>query len=286
MQSRKLIVTGDDFGLSVPVNDAIIKAHQSGILTTASLMVSEPAAADAVTRARNLPGLNVGLHVVVAAGTPCLSPAEIPYLVDEHNKLPSNPVTSGIRIFFLPKVRRQLEAEIRAQFETFKKTGLRLDHVNVHKHLHLHPAILDMIIKIGREYDLKAVRIPDEPPLKSLINSRKENFQRYLRWMFLKPLVSRMRKRLQENNILGNDIIYGMHDSGHMNLDTLIRILPHLPAGLTEIYFHPATGTWDGRDPDTDDYEFEAEYKALIHPRTRRAIEKFSIELTGFGDNH
>lgn len=286
MQSRKLIVTGDDFGLSVPVNEAIIKAHQSGILTTTSLMVSGPAAADAVSRAREFPSLHVGLHLVVVSGSPCLPPAEIPDLVDEHNELSSNPVTSGIKIFFLPHVRRQLEAEIRAQFEAFKKTGLRLDHVNAHKHVHLHPTILDMIIKIGKEYDLKAVRIPDEPPLRYLVNSRKESVRRYLRWFFQKPLVARMKKRLKANNILGNDYIYGLHDSGHMNLDTLIRILSHLPEGLSEIYFHPATGTWEGMEPGTDEYEFEAEYKALIHPRTKRTIEKFSIELTGFGDNY
>ena len=286
MLSRNLIVTGDDFGLSVPINEAITKAHQSGILTTTSLMVAAPAATDAIARARNLPSLNVGLHLVIVSGTPCLSPAEIPDLIDARNELSANPVTSGCKIFFLPKVRRQLEAEIRAQFEAFEKTGLRLDHVNAHKHLHLHPTVLDMIIQIGKEFGLKAVRVPDEPPLKALINNRKEWLQRYARWLFLKPLVTRMRQQLKANNLRHNDFIYGLHDSGHMNVDKLIRILSHLPVGLTEVYSHPATQGQDNIDPAASGYEFEAEYKALIHPRVRRTVDKFSIELTGFGDLH
>lgn len=286
MLSRKLIVTGDDFGLSVPINEAITKAHQTGILTTASLMVAAPAAADAISRARELPLLNVGLHLVIVSGTPCLSPAEIPDLINAQNELFSNPVTSGCKIFFLPKVRRQLAAEIRAQFEAFKKTGLRLDHVNAHKHLHLHPTVLDMIIQIGKEFDLKAVRVPDEPPLKALINNRKEWIQRYARWLFLKPLATRMRRQLKANNIQYNDFIYGLHDSGHMNVDKLIRILSHLSPGLTEVYSHPATQGQDNVDPAAAGYEFEDEYKALIHPRVRRTVDKFSIELTGFSDTH
>ena len=187
-------------------------------------------------------------------------------------------------MFFLPRVRRQLEAEIRAQFETFKKSGLRLDHVNAHKHMHLHPTVFDLIIRIGNDYGLKAVRIPAEPPLDALINSRYEWWRRHAWWWFLQPLVSRMKRKSRESNIHFNDFIYGLHDSGHMNVDTLIRILSHLPNGFSEIYSHPATGLPDEIVPAASDYEYEAEYKALIHPRVKRTLEKFSIELTGFGD--
>ncbi|MBM2829675.1 MAG: hypothetical protein HW411_465 [Gammaproteobacteria bacterium] len=249
-------------------------------------MVAAPAATDAISRAKALPTLNVGLHLVLVSGRPCLSSAEIPDLIDEQEEFSSNPVASGFKMFFLPKIRRQLEAEIRAQFEAFKKTGLRLDHVNAHKHMHLHPTVLEMIIRIGKDYDLKAVRVPDEPPLDALIDNRKEKILRYARWLFLKPWVSRMKKHLRTNNIHYNDFVYGLHDSGHMNIDTLIRILSHLPAGLSEIYSHPATQLWDDIDPEADHYEYEAEYKALIHPRIKRMIDKFSIELIGFGNLH
>jgi len=247
-------------------------------------MVSAPAAADAIARARSLPALHVGLHLVLVSGVACLPYTEIPDLADQENKFSANSVASGFRMFFLPQVRRQLEAEIRAQFAAFKKSGLRLDHVNAHKHMHLHPTVLDLIIRIGNEYGLKAVRVPAEPPLAALINSRNEWLRRHARWWFLQPLVSRMKRKLRANNIHFNDFIFGLHDSGHMHMDTLIRILSHLPDGLSEIYSHPATGRLEEIEPAAIDYEYEAEYKALIHPRVKRTLEKFSIELAGFGD--
>jgi predicted glycoside hydrolase/deacetylase ChbG (UPF0249 family) len=65
---KYLIVTADDFGLHESVNEAVEQASQAGVLTAASLMVGAPAAADAVRRARKLPHLRVGLHLVLADG--------------------------------------------------------------------------------------------------------------------------------------------------------------------------------------------------------------------------
>ena len=61
---KKLIVTADDFGAATVVNEAVEKAHIDGVLTAASLMVGAPAAFDAVERARRLPKLGVGLHLM------------------------------------------------------------------------------------------------------------------------------------------------------------------------------------------------------------------------------
>src|SRR2546421_12651751 len=58
-----LIVNADDFGLSPGVNRGIIKAHEQGIVTSASLMVRWPAAGAAAVYSREHPGLSIGLHV-------------------------------------------------------------------------------------------------------------------------------------------------------------------------------------------------------------------------------
>lgn len=247
-------------------------------------MVSAPAADEAIALAKNLPELNVGMHLVLSNGKSTTPAADIPALVNNEGEFSSSQVCSGIKMFFCSRTKTQLEKEIRAQFEAFKTTGLKLDHVNAHNHMHLHPTIFDLIIKIGKDYGLSAIRIPDEPPLESIIENKKEKLLRYLRWIFFKPFVSRMKKQCEENNITFNNTIYGLHDSGHMNIDKLIRIIPHLSEGTTEIYTHPATGKWDDIDPAANDYEFEAEYKALIHARTKRAIEKFDIKLSGFNN--
>ncbi len=147
---KKLIVTGDDFGLSLPVNEAIEEAHRRGILNTASLMVGAEATADAVDRASRLPSLHVGLHLVLVEGSPVLPPQAVPDLVNRQGKFSSHLVRAGINFFLWPEVRRQLEAEIRAQFQAFQKTGLPLDHVNGHHHMHLHPTVLGLLLKVGR----------------------------------------------------------------------------------------------------------------------------------------
>jgi len=158
--SRRLIVCADDFGRDVAVNEAVEIAHRDGILSTASLMVAAPAAADAVARARRLPGLKVGLHLVLVDGTAVLRPGDIAALVGPDGRFDDNQARAGFRYFFMPGIRRQLAAEIRAQFEAFSATGLALDHVNAHKHMHLHPTVARLIVEIGRDYDMRAVRLP------------------------------------------------------------------------------------------------------------------------------
>ena len=109
-------------------------------------MVAGAAAADAVDRARRLPGLRVGLHLVVIEGSAVLAPSAIPDLVDLAGQFPSDQAGLGVRYFFRPQVRRQLRAEIAAQYAAFAKTGLTLDHANAHKHMHLHPTVGRMLL--------------------------------------------------------------------------------------------------------------------------------------------
>src|SRR6202048_2997576 len=161
--NKYLIVTADDFGLHESINDAVEQASRAGSLTAASLMVSAEATEDAVRRARNLPNLRVGLHIVLADGWSTLDARLIPTLADPTGRMHGDMFSRGVRFFFHPAARHQLEAEIRAQFAAFARTGLVLDHVNAHKHFHLHPTLLEMIVRIGREFGMSAVRVPHEP---------------------------------------------------------------------------------------------------------------------------
>ena len=170
---KRLIVTADDFGLCLAVNEAVEEAHRRGILSAASLMVGARAARDAADRARRLPSLRVGLHVVVVDGPPISPPHTVPDLVDPRGEFSSHLFRAGIKFFFRPRVRRQLEREIRAQFQAFRDMGLALDHVNCHNHMHLHPTIGRIILEVGREYGLRAMRYPYEPVLPSWRASRK-----------------------------------------------------------------------------------------------------------------
>ena len=276
-----LILTADDFGLHVSVNEAVELASRSGVLTAASLMVAAPAAADAVRRARALPGLRVGLHLVLADGSAMLGRDLIPDLVDEAGRMNSRMFAKGVRFFVSPKVRRQLEAEIRAQFSAFARTGLRLDHVNVHKHFHLHPTLLGMLLRIGREYGVPAVRVPDEP---LWFAAKAGGWLAPLGSLLLAPWMAIMRHRLRAARVPHNDRIFGVAASGAMDEAKLLAILARLPPGVTEIYLHPATEpgaaiAWPMRE-----YRHDDELAALLSPRVREAIVAGNLDRGGYAD--
>jgi hopanoid biosynthesis associated protein HpnK len=279
---RQLIVTGDDFGLDESVNEAIERAHRNGILNTASLMVGAPAAGDAVARARALPSLRVGLHVVVARGRPVLPADAIPDLLDAGGSLRSDLVGAGILFFFRPSVRRQLRAEISAQFEAYRQTALPLDHVNVHNHMHLHPTVLDMLLEIGRDYGVRAVRLPYEPVLPSWRAARGDLLRRWVTNLFLAPWITLVRRRIKRLGFVHNDYVFGLHDSGQMCGERVLQILERLPPGISELFFHPTVASGPVRPG--PGHENDLDLAALLEPRVAEAISAFGIRMIAFSD--
>jgi hopanoid biosynthesis associated protein HpnK len=276
---RRVIITADDFGMSESINEAVERACRDGILNTASLMVAGPAAGDAVRRAKALPQLRVGLHLVVVEGA-SVRPSAVKGLVDAAGDFPKDQFGVSLNYFFLPKQRKQLHSEIRSQFSAFAKTGLRLDHANAHKHMHLHPTVGRMMIEIGKTFGLPAIRVPYEPtgPL-SKAGTRVGVGGRMLNlWS------SMLRDDARRAKIQVNDNVFGIAWSGHMTTERILRLIPNLPKGLTEIYFHPAA--WrDGRIATLmEDYEHEAELAALLSPEVREALDAAGIERTGYGE--
>jgi hopanoid biosynthesis associated protein HpnK len=281
---KRVILTGDDFGLAVPVNEAIEEAHRRGVLTAASLMVGAPAAADAVERARRLPTLRVGLHLVLVEGRPVLAPERVPDLVDGDGELETRLFRAGARFFFRPAVRRQLEAEIRAQFAAFRATGLPLDHVNAHNHMHLHPTVLGLVIAVGREHGLRAVRVPHEPALASWRAARAGLLGR-LGWAaFLWPWMTLLKRRLRRAGLAHNRFVFGRNDSGGMDEALVTRLAGELPEGVSEIYFHLATRRCPEIERTMPHYRHEQELRALLSPRVRDALQAALAERIAFAD--
>jgi hopanoid biosynthesis associated protein HpnK len=272
MPAKRVIVTADDFGRALPVNEAVEEAHAEGILTAASLMVTGDAVEDAVARARRLPTLGVGLHITLVDGRPALPPSQIPALVGPDGHFTDQLVRLGFRIFFLPEVRRQVKAELRAQFELYRRTGLPLGHVDTHHHYHLHPTVFDMMLELAREFGAPAIRIPWEPP--SSLSGK-------LQTAFHRRRVDRMRRKLREAGLIANDRVYGIEASGAMDESRLLAILQRLPDGLTEIYGHPASGPWADR-PMPSTYRTADELRALVSPNVREAVRRVGAQLTTF----
>ncbi len=281
---KRVIFTGDDFGLAVPVNDAIVEAHRRGILTTASLMVGAAAAEDAIDKIRNVPSLRVGLHIVLVEGRPVLPPCEVRDLVNSKGEFSADLVRSGFRFFFKSGVRRQLEMEIRAQFDAFRRTGLALDHVNAHNHMHFHPTVLRLILSVGREFGLRAVRFPCEPPLLTWRAARHSLISRTAGHIFLLPLLLLMKRTLQRLGIRFNDYLFGMGDSGNMNAALVLELLRNLPEGVTEMHFHPATRRCIEIDETMPAYHHEEEFAALTDPSIFLALAEVGAQRIAFAD--
>lgn len=279
-----MIVTADDFGLALPVNEAVERAHREGVLTAASLMVAEPWAADAVARAKALPSLRVGLHVVLVAGRPVLPPGRIPALVGADGRFGTDLARAGVRWFFTPGIRRQLEAEIRAQFAAFAATGLALDHVNAQCHMHLHPTVLGIVLKVARAYGRPPVRVPWEPFGPSWRATRDARGLRLANAVLLAPWLGLMKARLRAARVPHNDRVLGLSDVGRMTPERVLALLSELRPGVTEIFFHPATRRWDGIAPDLRDYALEEELAALLSPKVARALRAPGTATIAFAD--
>jgi hopanoid biosynthesis associated protein HpnK len=242
-------------------------------------MVGAPAAAAAVELARRLPRLAVGLHLALVDAEPVLPASAVPDLVDGRGRFWANMAIAGAAMFCLPHVRRQVQAEIRAQFEAFRATGLRLDHVNAHKHFHLHPSILSTIVALAKEFGVRDVRMPLEPVA---ILAQVDGAGPGLAAAALNHWTRLQAARLRRAGIAAPDQVFGLAWSGAMTLSRLQGLVAHLPKGVTEIYAHPAISSgFAGAAPG---YRYEQEFEALISSDLRRKIAVTGIQHGGFAD--
>ena len=269
---RTIVITADDFGFSPSVNEAVERGFRDGVLRSASLMVGAPAAADAIARARRLPGLRVGLHVTVVQGRALLPPSAIPHLVDSAGRFPDNLLAAALRWFFHRATRRELGQEIAAQFAAFRATGLPLDHVDVHNHMQLHPSVLSEILR-NLPPGTAAVRLPREPWAVAGVPG-----------LLLAPWIALMARRLRRAGLAHNDWLLGVRDSGRVDEACLLRYLEQLPDGAVEIHLHPAVR----RDAEVaaamPGYFNEAELAALLSPAVAARLLALRLEPGGFSD--
>ena len=242
-------------------------------------MVAGPAARDAVTRAHKLPRLRVGLHVVLVEGTPMLPPERVPGLVDATGCFRTDMARLGLAIALRPNVRRQLRAEIEAQFEAFRATGLALDHVNAHKHFHLHPMIAAEIIAVGARHGIRGLRVPREPG--SVLSAIEPQASHVPAWVTA-PWAALLDRRARRAGLQTPDAVFGLAWSGAMTTSRLLGLLRHLPEGRSEIYLHPATT--DGFAGHAPGYRYADELAALTAPDAIAAARRSDVVLGGYGD--
>ena len=279
--ARQLIVNADDFGMSEAVNEAIVRAHRDGVLTSASLMVTGAAAAQAVRLAKENPRLAVGIHLVAVMGRSVLPQSEIPSLVDAAQNFSDNPTAAGLKYFFSPQSRREIRREIAAQFARFHETGLRLSHVDGHLHLHVHPVIFNEALKQAIKYGARRMRVPQEERRLALGFDGSHRAQKTFFTIQFGGLARYMKRKLRAAGFTVPERVYGNLQSGRMDESYFLYMLDRLGAATSEIYFHPAAYGAD-RALDAHEQQCQIEFETLLSGKVKRRLAELNVRLTNY----
>jgi hopanoid biosynthesis associated protein HpnK len=276
MPDRRLIINADDFGLTRGVNRAIIEAHRRGIVTSASLMSGGEAFEEAADLARQNPRLGVGVHLTLVNGRPVCGPESIPSLVTPQGRFFGSPFKFISRLELGLINLDEVRLELRAQICRALESGIRVTHVDGHKHLHIYPRLLEIVLSLMMEFGIKRMRLPLERPALTA-----GSLNHYL--VYLASMASK--KKLARAKVYFTDHFIGLSETGSLNEPRLRRILSLLPAGTTEVMCHPGyddealgqTGTRLRRHR-------EEEFKALTNQSVIELIRESGIELISYGD--
>jgi hopanoid biosynthesis associated protein HpnK len=202
--------------------------------------------------------------------------------VDKSGEFSLRPVVTGLRYFFGRSLHSQIEREIRAQIEKFLATGLRLSHVDGHLNIHMHPTVLEVLLRIAPEYGIRALRLPNEPLCISLRASAWQWWRKLAEAITFRALVAHARPRLHHKGLRHADFLFGLHQSGRMTERYLETIVRSLPPGVTEIYTHASIVDEEARRWRPAHYQCEEELRALTSPHLRQLIAHLGIELTNY----
>ena len=242
-------------------------------------MVAGPAAEDAVERARRTPALRVGLHLAVIDAGPMLPAERIPHLVDNQGWLRNDVARLGFELALSPATRREMRAEVEAQFAAFAATGLVLDHVNAHRHYHLHPFVGGLVLEIGARYGMRALRVPRED---AAILRRIEPGSRLRGGLAVRACAALLAARARRRGVAVTDHMFGLSWSGAMSAARLAALLANPPPGLVEIYLHAAAS--DDFANAAPGYAYRGELDALLDPACAQALRANGRRVGGFLD--
>lgn len=278
MPGKYLIINADDFGISTAVNRAVIKGWQDGVLTSASLMVTGAAWAEAVELARQNPGLQVGLHLTLVQGRSILEHGGFPSLTDTRGDFPKDPLQAGLRMFFLKPLVKQLRREIEAQVQQFVATGLPLSHIDGHLNIHMHPTVFAMLCQLMPQYGISTFRLSRERLGAELRLSAGRLPGKFADAFIFGRLANRCLPELQRHNIGFATEVKGLLNSGRITEEYLLKALDTLQEGITEIYLHPS----ETDDPLQPHYRQQKELAALLSRNVQNKISAMGIVLCNY----
>ncbi|MEP7342861.1 MAG: ChbG/HpnK family deacetylase [Acidobacteriota bacterium] len=236
---KYLIVNADDFGLTGGVNRAIVEAHTLGILTSATVMANMPAFDDAVRLAKMHPSLGVGLHFNITQGQPVAEASRVRSLLDERGEFLGTSTALLWRALAGKLRAREIEIELRAQIEKALDAGLRLTHVDSHKHAHALPLVCDVIAGTIGDYGINAVRLPREHWRFDGVSASAKLMAQSFVALGLAQLCRVSTARLRRASVGTTDAFFGVTQTGFWTKRWLLGLIESLPDGVSELMSHP-----------------------------------------------
>ena len=272
---RLLIVNADDYGLTPAVSRAILRAHRDGIVTSTSVLALAPGFEPSAPALRDTDGIGVGAHLAaVGEDPPLLTAREVPSLVDRRGRL-----ASSWRVF-LPRMAARridpddLRREFSAQVERITGAGLAPGHVDTHQHLHLWPAVGEVVLDVAAAAGIGAVRI---------IRSA----ERGPVGVTVRRLGRRLEQRATARGVRFPVTATGLDEAGTLDRPRLERAIDRLatrPGASAELATHPG----EAGDPDLDRYDWgyvwAEELAGLTDPAVRRRVDAAGFRLGTYAD--
>jgi predicted glycoside hydrolase/deacetylase ChbG (UPF0249 family) len=235
----RLIVNADDFGLTSGVNRAIVELHRAGVLTSATLMSNAAATAEAVVLAHATPTLGVGCHVVLVDGAPALAPHRISSLISARTGQLHPTLGAFLQRLLTGRIRSsEIEGEACAQIAQLQSQGLRLTHIDTHKHTHMFPGVLRPLLRAARACGVRVVRNPFEPAW-SQSATPGTLWMRRMQVTLLRRLAPTFRRIVAEEGFTTTDGSIGVLATGTLDARTVSSLAAALPEGIFELVSHP-----------------------------------------------
>ncbi len=280
---RYLILNADDFGLTAGVTDGVIEAHQRGLLTSTTLLVGAPDATRAARLARGFSRLGTGLHLALSAVRPILPPHRIGTLVDADGRFPYSFLGVAARLSMGRINLTELEQELEAQILAMQDLGLTITHLDGHNHLHVHPTVLPIVLRLMARHHIGALRLPRAAPPLEAADLQPASRRQTLKGYLLRVATRHATARIQQAGVATTDHFIGFEQSGHLTGERLRTVLSQLPPGITEVMLHPARMDVELTTRHAWGYDWEEELQGLLDPGVAACVQSHAITLIHYG---
>ena len=279
---RRVIINADDFGLCDGVNKAVAQAHTDGVLTSTTIMANMPAAKKAVKIAKKLPNLGVGVHLNLTEGRPLSKDTSIERLLDTDGQFHCS--LARLSFFSLAghKIREAIRAELAAQIQWGIDNGLKLTHLDSHKHIHAFPQLFSIVCQLARRFEIPAIRWPFEPKGLSRIPWPLTGADGRKRAQKIR-LMAKL-NRMQNTDFFKTDALLGIAHTGKIDVNFFKAVALYNSAATAEVMTHP--GFIDGLDPSKTRllYQRKVELEALCSEKTKKYFKDAGVKLVHYGE--